>query len=472
MKRFYFIPVMFLLFISGCMMGPNYQRPVLENPAAFRYDSLRSDSVINLAWWDLFEDTVLHQLVYEALNNNLNLKTAAAGIEEARAVLGFTKADMYPFLDYTGSATRTNLFPGTNVPSDARNNFIGALALNWEIDFWGKYRRANEAARNELLASEYGRRAVAVSLIAEVANSYFLLLDYQQRLAIARRTVVSRRESVSIIGDRFDKGYSPEIDLNQAQIQEAIAAAAVPVYFSAIAKIEHALSVLIGRNPGPVLTGTNLSSQVVPPDIPAGIPSDLLQRRPDVLESEALLAAQTARIGIAEALRWPSISLTGVLGLASADLSTFISGESVVWGGSGSLLGPLYHFGKNKRRVEIERTRTEQLLYQYRQNILSSFAEVENALVDIHTVREEKEARIMQMNAAINAANLSRERYDGGVTSYLEVLDSERSMFDAELGASEVTQRQLNNYVYLYKALGGGWITAEERDMSENQEQE
>jgi multidrug efflux system outer membrane protein len=472
MNRLYLIPFLLLLFISGCMMGPNYQRPALENPVAFRYDSLRSDTVINLAWWDLFEDTVLHQLIYEALENNLTLGTATARIEEARAVLGFTKADVYPFIGYSGGATRTNLFPGTNVRTEAQNNFFSAFTLNWEIDFWGKYRRANEAARSELLASEYGRRAVAISLIAEVANAYFLLLDYNNRLEIARRTLVSRRQSVFIMNDRFEKGYSPEIDLNQAQIQEAIAAASVPVYFAGIAKIEHGLSVLLGRYPGPILSGTELADQVITPDIPAGMPSDLLSRRPDVLESEALLAAQTARIGIAEALRWPSISLTGAFGLASNDLSNFISGESVIWGVSGSILGPLYQFGKNKRRVEIERNRTEQLALQYQENILSAFAEVENALVDIHTIKDEKEARMMQMTAAINAANLSRERYDGGVTSYLEVLDSERSMFDAELGASEVTQRQLNAYVNLYKALGGGWLTTEEMEMSENQLEE
>ncbi|MBS0000997.1 MAG: TolC family protein, partial [Cyclobacteriaceae bacterium] len=278
--------------------------------------------------------------------------------------------------------------------------------------------------------------------------------------------------SVFIIGERFDKGYSPEIDLNQAQIQEAIAAASVPVYQARAAKTAHALSILLRRNPGSILRDTDLTEQVIPPDIPAGLPSDFLQRRPDVLETEALLAAQTARIGIAQALRWPSISLTGVLGLASADLSTFISGESVVCGISGNILGPLYHFGKNNRRVEIERNRTEQLLNQYKQNILNSFAEVENALVDIHTVRDEKEARIRQMDAAINAANLSRERYNGGVTSYLEVLDSERSMFEAEPGASEVTQRQLNAYVSLYKALGGGWISEEEKEIIESQQQE
>jgi multidrug efflux system outer membrane protein len=451
-----------LLFVSGCMMGPNYQRPTLDNPVAFRYDSLRRDTVINLAWWDLFQDTVLHNLINEALENNLNLKTAAARVEEARAILGYTKADIYPFLDYTGNATRTNLFPGTNVKGDATNNFFGALALSWEIDFWGKYRRANEAARGELLATEYGRRSVAISLISNVASAYFLLLDFSKRLEISQRTVESRKESVRIIQERFEKGYSPEIDLNQAQIQEAIAASAVPVFQSQLARTEHALSILLGRNPGPILRGTDLSEQVIPPDIPAGLPSDLLQRRPDILESEAMLAAQTARIGVAQALRWPSISLTGALGLSSSDLGSFISSESVAWGISAGIVGPLFYFGKNKRRVEIERKRTEQLLYQYQQNVITSFAEVENALVDIHAIKNEKEARIRQTVAAINAARLSNERYNGGVTSYLEVLDSERSMFEAELGASDVYQRQLNAYVNFYKVLGGGWISREE----------
>ena len=462
MKFFYIILFGALLFVSGCMMGPNYQRPTLDNPAAFRYDSLRSDTVINLAWWDLFQDTVLQQLINEALENNLNLKTAAARVEEAQAVLGFTKADIYPFLDYTGNATRSNLLPGTGVRGDAQNNFFAALTLSWEIDFWGKYRRANEAARGELLATEYGRRSVAISLISNVASAYFILLDFSKRLEISQRTVVSRQESVRIIRERFDKGYSPEIDLNQAQIQEAIAASAVPIFQSQVAKTEHALSILLGRNPGPILRGTDLSEQVVPPDIPAGIPSDILQRRPDILELEAMLAAQTSRIGVAQALRWPSISLTGALGLSSGDLSSFISSDAVAWSISAGIMGPLFNFGKNKRRVEIERKRTEQMLYQYEQSILASFAEVENALVDVHTIKNEKEARVRQMEAAINASRLSKERYNGGVTSYLEVLDSERSMFDAELGASDVYQRQLNAYVNLYKALGGGWISREE----------
>jgi multidrug efflux system outer membrane protein len=392
--------------------------------------------------------------------------------EEARAILGFTKADLWPFLDYNGNAIRTNLFPGTNVRGDVGNNFASFLTLGWEIDFWGKYRRANEAARGELLASEYGRRSVAISLIAEVANAYFLLLDYERRLEISQNTLQSRKESVRIIGERFEKGYSAEIDLNQAQIQEQIAASSVPVYKNNVAKTEHAISILLGRNPGPIRRDASLTEQVIPPDVPAGIPSDLLQRRPDVLESEALLAAQTARIGVAQAMRWPSISLTGAMGLASSDLSNFISGDSFAWGVSAGIFGPIYNFGKNKRRVEIERKRTEQLLLQYQQNVLSSFAEVENALIDIHTIREEKEAWIRQMNAAINAANLSNERYNGGVTSYLEVLDSERSMFNAELGASEVIQRHLNAYVNLYKVLGGGWLTEEEWEQLENQAEE
>jgi multidrug efflux system outer membrane protein len=464
MKFLQIILVSFLVLFSGCMMGPNYQKPVVETPGSFRYDSLKTDTVINLVWWDLFQDTTLQNLVYHALENNRDLKTAAARVEEAQAILGFTKADLYPFFNYKANGIRTNLLPGTNVnQGDPANNFSGSLTLNWEIDFWGKFRRANEAARAELFASEYGRRAIAVSLISEVARAYFILLDYERKLEISENTLSSRKESVRIIRERFDKGYSPEIELNQAQIQEAIAAASIPVFKSQLTRTEHALSVLIGRNPGPVFLGDELFDQQLPPDIPAGIPSDLLMRRPDILQSESLLAAQTARIGIAEAQRWPSISLTGLFGVASSDLSTLVSGESIAWAAGGSLLGPLFQFGKNKRRVEIERKRTEQLLFQYEQNVLLSFAEVENALVDIHTIKEEREARMMQVNAATNARSLSMERYNGGVTTYLEVLDSERSLFDAQLGASDVIQRQLNAYVTLYKALGGGWITPEEQ---------
>lgn len=448
------IIVITLLGLSACKVGPNYQRPEVNVPEYFRYDSLRNDSAYNLSWFDLFQDEELQNLIRIGLEENKDLLVAASRIEEARAVVGYNKSDQFPSVSYQISAERSNLSgAGAITPY---NQFFGAPGISWEIDFWGKYRRSTEAARAELLATEYGYRNVIVSLASEITTAYFQMLDYRMRLKIAKSTLDSRKKSLNIIQERFNKGYTAELDLNQAQIQESVAAAAIPRYERSIAQTEHALSILLGRNPGPI-KGNALIDQVVPPDIPPGLPSVLLERRPDILQAEGYLAAQTAQIGVAQALRFPSISLTALLGVASADLTGITWGNNGIWSVSGGILGPVFEFGKNKRRVEIERERTEQALLQYENTILQSFREVEDALIEIYTYKMELEAIEAQLAASRNAAYLSNKRYDGGVTSYLEVLDSERTLFDAEVSASQTRQLQLQAYVKLYKALGGGW---------------
>ena len=458
----------FLLTLSSCKFGPNYTRPNMTTPASFRYEEVKTDSVLNLKWWELFQDEQLNTLINSALKNNQDVLIAAARIEEARAALGYNKADMYPSFGYNVNASRTNL--AGNQKGDAYNSFFIAPNLNWEIDFWGKYRRSTEAARAELLASQYAQRAVQIGLISEVASTYFLLLDYESRLEISRNTLTSRRESLWIIGERFDKGIVAEIDLNQAEIQEAIAAASIPLYERLVAQTENALSILLGLNPGPIMKKNSLIEQVLPPDIPAGIPSEILERRPDVLQTEQMLAAQNAQIGVAQAMRLPSISLTGFLGAASPELNTLFTNDGMVWSMGGSLLGPVFNFGKNKRRVEIERQRMVQDSLLYVQTVLQAFREVDDALIEVSTYKDEVGARVRQRDAAKNANTLSQERYNGGVTSYLEVLDSERSLFEANLSASETYQLQLNAYVKLYKALGGGWLSKEE-EAGENSSQ-
>ena len=460
MKRF-----LILLFIvtgmvlPSCMVGPNYQKPTTAFTSSFMYDSVAGDSVLNLAWWEIFNDPQLDTLIRTALVNNKNALQAAARVNEAKAYLGYSKADLWPSFDYSGRVAG---------PDDSNLNFGPSYlttGFNWEIDFWGKFRRANEAARAELLATQYSQRWVYINLISEVASSYFAYLDFQSRLEIARNTLDSRKGSTKIIQARFEKGTVGELDLNQAQIQEAIAAAAVPFFERASAIIETSLAILLGANPAPLLITTELSEIKVPGAIPVGIPSDIIARRPDILEAEQLLIAQNARIGIAQAMRFPSFSLTGMLGTASLELSSLVSSGSLGWSAGAGLMGPIFNFGKNKRRVEVERQRTEQVLRAYEQSILLGLKDVEDALISVHTLEREFHARRVQMEAAINAKTLSRERYDGGVTSYLEVLDSERSQFNAELSASETYALQLNSYVALYKALGGGWINEAERQV-------
>jgi multidrug efflux system outer membrane protein len=311
---------------------------------------------------------------------------------------------------------------------------------------------------------------VQISLISEVVGTYFLLLDYHQRLDISRQTLESRMESLDIIEQRFSKGIIPEIDVNQAQIQKEIAAEAIPVFERLVAQTENVLSILLGRFPGDIQRGNDLHTQVIPPNIPLGLPSTLLQRRPDIVEAEHLLHAQTAQIGVAQAVRFPSISLTGIAGFASTELDDLID-DGDAWSISGGLFAPIFDFNKNKLRVVIEEERTKQALYFYQNTVLIAFREVEDALSEVHTYDDQIAAVERQYTAAKNAAFLSKMRYDKGVTSYLEVLETERQQFSAALDLSATKQEYLTSYVRLYKALGGGWLSKEEMEQ-EKAEQE
>ena len=448
------------IILAGCAVGPDFKEPVLETPESYRIDEMPEEAVEDLKWWELFDDPVLHTLVTTALENNLDLKIAVARIEQARAFVGFNRADLYPRLDVQGGAfAGNNISPGRANTTDTAA-FIAA-PLSWEIDVWGKFRRGTESARAELFASEYGLRSVQLSLVADVVSTYYILLDFHQRLAIAQNTLKSRQRSLDIIQQRFDKGIIPEIDLNQAQVQKEIAAAQIPVNQRRIVQTENALSILLGHLPEAIETGTDLVKQPIPPDIPTGLPSSLLERRPDVLQTMYLLNAQTANIGVAEALRFPAITLTGALGVASTDLAG-ISSSGGLWGAGAGLLGPIFYFYKNIRRVDIEKALTKQVLFQYENTVLNAFREVEDSLVGIETYKRQIAAVRNQLKASTNANMLSNKRYDQGYTSYLEVLTTEQSLFRVQLQFSQLKRQYLNAYVNLYKALGGGWMTPEE----------
>ncbi|MHC4666018.1 MAG: efflux transporter outer membrane subunit [Planctomycetota bacterium] len=370
--------------LAGCMVGPDFTKPVVEHPEHFRFADAQAEAVVNLRWWELFDDPVLDSLVTTALHDNKDVMIAVSRIEQARASLGFVEADMYPRVDIEAGASRGSFVAGRKVDTD--NSFFIAPTLSWEIDFWGKFRRANEAALAQLMASEYSLRTVQISLISEVVSTYFLLLDFHQRLQISRQTLDSRVESFDIIQKRFSKGVIPEIDMNQAQIQKEIAEASIPVFERLISQTEHALSVLLGRFPGEIQRGGDLHHQVIPPYIPVGLPSTLLERRPDIAQARHLLHAQTARIGAAEALRFPSISLTGIAGFASTELDDLIS-DGDAWSVSGSLFAPIFDFDKNKLRVVIQEERTKQALYRYQNTVLIAFKEVEDACPKCDTTK-------------------------------------------------------------------------------------
>jgi len=340
-------------------------------------------------------------------------------------------------------------------------NYTAAGTFNWELDFWGKFRRSTEAAKAEMLGSFYGKRAIEIALISEVATNYFELLDYKARLEISESTLALRDSTLQIIQSRFDEGYTHIIDVNQAEIQKGITQASVPRFKRFIAFTEHNINLLLGKNMDSVVTIKSLLDYNMPDSIPTGIPSEILQRRPDILQTEQFYRAQNARIGVAQAMRFPSISLTGLLGVGSADLSNLVS-NGLGWSAGASLLGPVFEWGKNARRVDIERELTKQYLLDYENTVLTALLEVDNSLIELSTYKEELIANEMKMKAAQNASSLSRQRYYQGVTSYLEVIENQRQEFDARLVYSENYQLLLNSYIGLYKSLGGGWVSEEE----------
>lgn len=449
------------LFVAGCAMGPDYERPQTGMPEAFEQAEDSGASIVNLDWWELFGDEQLNALVRVALEQNKNLAVAIARIEEARAALGFVHSDQYPQFDVSAGANRGNAIPGTSFITPVNNNFVLAGNLSFELDLWGKLRRSTEAAQAELLATVDAGNSVRITLIADVASAYLLLLDIDTRVAIAERTLDTRKESLGIIQARFDRGTVALIDVNQAQIEMYDAEAQLFALQREDVQVENLLNILLGQQPGAIEREQRDIYSLESLKVPAGLPSELLERRPDVRVAEQQLAAQTARIGVAEAIRFPSLSLTGTLGLASDDLSGFISSDNKTWGLSAGLIAPVFNAGRNKRRVEVEVARTEQALLNYEQTVLQALREVEDTLVGVHSYELEVQARENQRKAATSAAMLSRARYNGGVTSYLEVLESERSLFKAELLASSTHREQLVSYVTLYKALGGGWIPQE-----------
>jgi multidrug efflux system outer membrane protein len=442
---------------GGCTLTPDYERPDLDVPQEYVEPAPAGESIANLDWWELFHDEQLQELIRTALDENKDLGIALARIAEARSQLTVVRANQFPFLDIFGIGGRGKqskiLVPGAST----RDNYALSADLSFELDLWGRLSRATEAAKADLLATEAGYRNVTISLVANVASFYLLLRDLDERLAISRRTVANRRGSLDIIQARFDKGTVAEIDVNQAQIELAIAEAAVASFERQIVQTENALRILLGRNPGPIARGLSLDKQVFPPDVPSGLPSELLQRRPDVVAAEEQLIAETALVGTAEALRYPSITLTGSLGAVSDHLSDLNSSNADTWNVAGNLFAPIFNSGQLKAQAEAQRARAEQAFLDYEATLQQAFREVEDALVAVRTLREEHAARQRQLVAARNAARLSRARYDGGVVDYLEVLDSERSLFASELDESATLQQSLNAIVQLYKALGGGW---------------
>lgn len=444
---------------GGCMMGPDYIRPEFNLPQHFREQTTGGDSFALQPWNDLFRDPKLQELIKTSLEENRDLQQAVARIAEARAQLGFVRADQFPQLNLTGGAGR--LDPSDNVADvggiGPRNNFAVVPQAFFELDLWGKLARATESERANLLATEYAYRSIITSLVSEVATTYFLMIDLDTRVNIARDTLKSRAKSTGIIHARFKGGIVGEIDLKQAETNEADVAAALASLERQQRYAENAMALLLGRTPYEIPRNTTLQDQLALRELPASLPMSLLETRPDVMSAEYQLHSETARIGVAEAVRLPSLSLTGAIGLQTNDLGYVNPKDSLTWGFGGNVLGPLLNYKKNLSLIEGAEARTQAALKQYEQTMLTAVRDVENALVAVRTYRTEHEIRLKQRGYAETAAKLSYARYDEGVTSYLEVLEVERSLFDAQLNASLTLQQYSSAIAQLYRALGGGW---------------
>jgi len=451
---------------TGCAaVGPNYKRPDISPPAVFRgaAGAQAAGSLADEPWWQVFSDEALQALVRDAIAHNLDLRVAVARVQEARALSGIARSFLYPEVNltagYTGNqASRNSQPPGAGKDADRTfNNTSVEAAMSWELDLFGRLRRNNEAAFARYLSTEEGRRAVLVTLVSDVSSSYFLLRELDLQLEIARRTLTLNDQTVEYYKQRLGGGVSNRLELDQAQANRALTAASIPEIERQIVTLENAISVLAGRPPAAIVRGRTLDEQHVPPAIPVGVPAALLERRPDVVEAERLLVASNADIGAAKALFYPTISLTGAVGAVSGDLSNLLKGDSIIWSVSAGLFQPLFNAGRNRRNYEAAQARFEQALAQYQQTALNAYREVADALISIEKfaqVRVEQEAGVLALR---DAAQLSRARYDNGLSTYLEILIADQQLFQLELQLAQTRGDQLRAISQLYRALGGGW---------------
>jgi multidrug efflux system outer membrane protein len=453
-----------VLVLSGCTIGKDYQRPDVEKPNVWRFEEKEAKSVANTAWWEQFQDTALNDLIRTALAENKDLLIAAAKVEEYMGRYSATRADQFPQAGVKGTGeniriTENGYSPVPPAFSTVYNNYQVALNASWEIDLWGKYRRASEAARADLLSTEEGRRSVILTLVTSVAGGYVNLLNLDQQLDIARRTVKTREESLNLFKLRFEGGVISELELSQVKSEYQEACAYIPQFEKAIAQQENAISILLGRNPGLIRRG-RIMDQLTLPAVPEGLPSDLLERRPDIRQAEQDLISANARIGVAKAAYFPSISLTGFFGTASTDLSNLFKESSKVWNWGGSINLPIFTAGRTRGQVKAAESVRQQSLFNYQKSIQTAFREVEDALVDNLKSGEKLDAQMHQVSALRTYKALALMRYENGYSSYLEVLDAERNLFSVELAYVQTRGNQFQALVNLYKAMGGGWITA------------
>jgi len=465
-----------VFFISGCMVGPDYRRPAVDTPQDWRFQEEETRELVDTRWWEQFDDTVLNDLIGIGLAENKDIKIAAARIEQFAGQYITTRSALFPQIDAGASfgrdrASEKGAAPISSSVENPADSYLAQFAASWEIDLWGKLRRANESARADILSSEEARRGVILSLVSSIATGYLNLRDLDRQLEIAQATVKSREESYTIFKLRFDGGIVSDLELSQVKSQYEEALATIPVIRKAIAQQENALSVLLGRNPGPIPRGKTIDELVLPL-VPAGLPSDLLARRPDIRQAEQNLISANAQIGVAKAQYFPSISLTGLFGWSSTDIARLFMGPAQTWSYAAQVAAPIFKGGAIYGQVKSAEAFQKQLLVVYQQTIQNAFRDVNDALIDRKSTMEQLETQNKQVESLGTYARTARLRYENGYTSYIEVLDAERSLFNAQLSQAQTKGGLYLSVVNIYRSMGGGWVTLAERQTMPSEKRE
>jgi outer membrane protein, multidrug efflux system len=463
MKKLPAILFSMLALIAGCKVGPNYHRPAVNTPTVYRgltpEEAAHSEakSFADEKWWDVFQDEQLKELIRTALQQNYDVRIAAARMLEAQARLGITRADQYPSLNAQAAAINLRTSQQKLIPALDTNTNRLVVNLFWDLDFWGRYRRATEAARANLVASEWARREVVTQLVASLASAYFQLRALDLQLEISKRTLASRQDSLRLIRVLAEGGATSMLDVRQAEQLVFTAAAEIPTLELQIEQQENLISTLMGNNPGPVPRGKKLTEQEHPPAVPVGVPSSLLERRPDIRQAEEQLVAANAEIGVARAAYFPQIPLTAQAGYQSSALTALFSGPAGLWNFGAAATQPIFTAGRLKSNVRLAESQRQEAVLFYQQSIQGAFRDVSDALIAYRKSQEFRQQQQLLVDSAQDATRLSHLRYSGGAASYLEVLTNDTNYFSAELVLVQAQLNELLALVQLYKGLGGGW---------------
>ena len=445
---------------SACSFAPDYAPPEIEMPREWRVATAEARELSTLPWWESLGDEQLTSLIETALRENKDLRLATVVVEEYYAQYGVSRSELFPQLDASAGAARQ--YTPSSLKSTS-NSFSLGTALSWELDFWGKIRSANEAQRNLLLGQEASRRAVILTLVSSVAEGYIALRELDRELEITRETVAARKKSLELARSQFQAGITSELPARQAEAELAAAEVIVPDIERQIAQEENLLSVLLGHNPGAIARGKSVSTLPTVVNVPAGLPSELLSRRPDIEQAEFSLRAATSQIGVARAAFFPHVSLTGALGLINPELKHLFEGDSKQWQFGAGLAQPVFTAGRLSSELDLAEAQKKEAEVRYLSTVQKAFREVEDALIGLQKASDKRQAQATQVETLQRYLDLAEATYQGGQSSYLDVLDAQRNLLSAKLAQTRTEGAHVLALVELYRSLGGGWVTAAEK---------